>query len=399
MNLQEAEASFPAAPTAWWRSPAQGSTGPAGWSPLGSSDWTWPRSSDRPNHGLSERTAVVSAEPPFCAAVPPRYQTLCELGRGGMGVVYKARDTKLDRLVALKVLPSEWSDDEIARRRLICEAQAASAIDHPNICTIYDIDSTDAGQLCIVMAYCDGQTLRERLQGGALETEEILDIATQISDALEAAHTHGIVHRDIKPGNILIGSSGMVKIVDFGLASRLSGALGARALDERDIPGSPLGTPNYMAPERILELPVDPRTDLFSLGVVMYEMATQRKPFAGASVSETVANVLDRDPLPVTSLSPGRPRRLERVISKALAKEPGTRFQSASALREALRLIRRTPWPKMRTIVQPASTTPGLARRRSIPDRSLPPGLNRAAGTRSPILFLRTTIAIAPLKL
>jgi len=250
-----------------------------------------------------------------------------------------------------------------------------------------------------VMAYCDGQTLRERLQGGALETEEILDIATQISDALEAAHTHGIVHRDIKPGNILIGSSGMVKIVDFGLASRLSGALGARALDERDIPGSPLGTPNYMAPERILELPVDPRTDLFSLGVVMYEMATQRKPFAGASVSETVANVLDRDPLPVTSLSPGRPRRLERVISKALAKEPGTRFQSASALREALRLIRRTPWPKMRTIVQPASTTPGLARRRSIPDRSLPPGLNRAAGTRSPILFLRTTIAIAPLKL
>ena len=334
MNAQEAQTAFAPMPTAWWRSPdLEGIGCITRSSHRCSADWT------------SSRAA---AQPQLCTGVPPRYQIVTELGRGGMGVVYTAKDTKLNRLVALKLLPAEWGDDEIARRRLVCEAQAASATDHPNICTIYDIDSTEAGRLFIVMAHYDGETLQKRLQGKALRTEEVLDISIQITEALEAAHAHGVVHRDIKPGNILICRTGAVKVLDFGLASRLGSASDPNVLDELDIPGSPLGTPNYMAPERILEMPVDPRTDLFSLGVVMYEMATSKKPFAGASITETVTNVLDNDPLPLTSVSPARPLMLERVVNKALAKRPEDRFQSASELRQALYRIAQRRWLPMR---------------------------------------------------
>jgi serine/threonine protein kinase len=288
------------------------------------------------------RPAIRPAPPAFVGEAVSgthigRYEVVSELGRGGMGIVYKAKDPRLERLVAIKVLPSEWSLERTARDRFLREAQAASAIDHQNICTIYDIDSTSDEQLFIVMAHYEGQTLRQRLEGGALTNREIVDITIQIANALEAAHCHGIVHRDIKPGNIFLCRTGVVKVLDFGLARCFSAAADTELwLDGSDVPGRPLGTANYMAPERILEMPVDPRSDLFSLGVVMYEMATNRRPFAGASPAETVMNVLDNDPEPLTWISPERPRGLAKVVTRALAKSPKDRFQSAADLRTAL---------------------------------------------------------------
>jgi serine/threonine protein kinase len=266
-----------------------------------------------------------------------RYQVLAELGRGGMGIVCKARDRKLARLVALKLLPPEWHGDQAARERFMQEARAASSIDHANICTIYDIGSTREGQLYIVMAHYEGETLKKRLERGDLETREIVDIATQICDGLEAAHARGIVHRDIKPGNILLSRDGVVKVLDFGLARRFSERKDAETwLDGLDTPGRPLGTANYMAPERILDMPVDPRSDIFSLGVLVYEMATQRRPFAGSSPAETVMNVLEMVPEPLTLVCQSRPKSLERVVCKALAKSAKDRYQSAADLRHAL---------------------------------------------------------------
>ena len=219
------------------------------------------------------------------------------------------------------------------------EARAASAIDHHNMCTIHDIGSTREGRPFIVMALYEGETLKERLERGDLETGEIVDIATQICLGLEAAHTRGIVHRDIKPGNIFLCRDGVVKVLDFGIARRFSAAPDAETwLKGLDTPGRPLGTANYMAPERILELPVDPRSDLFSLGVLMYEMATKRRPFAGSSPAETVMNVLDVEPEPLTLVSPLRPDWLERIVHTALAKDANDRYPSALDLRNRLLL-------------------------------------------------------------
>jgi serine/threonine protein kinase len=274
---------------------------------------------------------------PFRNTGPGRYQPLCELGRGGMGVVYKARDRRLDRIVAIKFLPQEWNDDDVARERFIHEARAASAIDHQNICTIHDIGSTKDGRLFIVMAHYDGETLKQRLERGELETPEIVDIATQIAHGLEAAHRRGIVHRDVKPGNIFLCASGVVKLLDFGLAAGSSATQGEDAwLDNLDTPGRPLGTASYMAPERILEMPVDVRSDIFSLGVVIYEMATKRRPFGGESVFETIIDVLETEPAPLATAAPAHPAGLEKVVSKCLAKHPDGRFQSASELVSAL---------------------------------------------------------------
>jgi serine/threonine protein kinase len=243
--------------------------------------------------------------------------------------------------VALKFLPANSMDDPAALECVLHEAQSASAADHPNICTIHDIGSTDEGQPFIVMAHYEGQTLTEKLAHGPVETEEIVEIAAQIADALGAAHMGGIVHRDIKPANIFICSGGLVKVLDFGVASRLSEHTSAALMHRLDIPGRPVGTPNYMAPERILDMPVDPRSDLFSLGVLIYEMATGIRPFAGESTAETVINVLDNDPVPLTRLSPARPLGLERIVNKALAKHADERYQSASELGQALRGIGR----------------------------------------------------------
>ena len=187
------------------------------------------------------------------------------------------------------------------------------------------------------MAHYEGETLKERLERGDLETQEIVDIATQICRGLEAAHARGIVHRDIKPSNILLCRDGVVKVLDFGLARRVSATANAETwLEGLDTPGRPLGTANYMAPERILEMPLDPRSDIFSLGVLMYEMATKRRPFAGASPAETVMNVLDKEAEPLTLVSPSRPEWLERIVHTALAKDASDRYPSALNLRNRL---------------------------------------------------------------
>jgi serine/threonine protein kinase len=285
-----------------------------------------------PNPGSPER--VPSS---FLAPGTGRYEPLCELGRGGMGVVYKARDRRLDRIVAIKCLPREWTCDEVARERFLHEAQAASAIDHHNICAIYDIGSTKNGQLFIVMAHYEGETLKQRLERDDFGTHEILGISTQIASGLDAAHRRGIVHRDIKPGNIFLCADGVVKVLDFGLALRSNGAQDRTTwFDKLDTPGRPFGTVNYMAPERILETPVDPRSDVFSLGVVMYEMASKRRPFAGSSPAETAVNVLSKDAEPLMLVAPSHPAALGRIVHKCLAKDSNDRFQSASDLARAL---------------------------------------------------------------
>jgi eukaryotic-like serine/threonine-protein kinase len=274
---------------------------------------------------------------PLAAGSRNRYEVLDELGRGGMGIVYKARDRELGRLVAFKLLPFQLSRDEVSRERFIQEARAAAAIDHQNICTIHDIGSTREGQFYIVMAHYEGETLKERLEHCELETREIADIAMQVCRGLEAAHARGIIHRDIKPGNIFLCRNGLVKVLDFGLARHFSATTDEEtSLDVLDTPGRPLGTASYMAPERILEMPLDPRSDIFSLGVLMYEMATKRRPFAGPSPAETVLNVLEMEAEPLTLVCPSRPEWLERIVNKALAKGAKDRFQSAVDLHHSI---------------------------------------------------------------
>jgi len=261
------------------------------------------------------------------------YRILGKLGVGGMGVVYEAEDERLSRRVALKFLPDELADDPDATRRFQREAQTIALLNHPHICTIYDVDEHE-GRRFIAMERLEGMNLKLYMARKTLETPDIVELALQITDALEAAHAKGVVHRDIKPGNIFISGTGQVKVLDFGLARRFrTPETGEIELDGSTIPGRPLGTANYMAPERILQMPLDPRSDLFSLGVVIYEMATGRLPFAAASPSETVTNILENDPSPLTKLSPQRPVALERIVLRLLAKRADERYQSAADLR------------------------------------------------------------------
>jgi serine/threonine protein kinase len=264
------------------------------------------------------------------------YRITGKLGSGGMGIVFEAEDVRLPRKVALKFLPEESADDPDAERRFQREADTIAQLNHPNICTIYEIDRFE-GRVFIAMECVEGVNLKTYVARHELSTAAIVDISLQVAAALRSAHEKGIVHRDIKPGNIIVSETGQVKVLDFGLARRFNavdtGELGAEG---STIPGRPVGTANYMAPERILQLPLDPRSDLFSLGVVMYEMATGRLPFAGASPSETVANVLDNDPAPLTRLAPQHPKRLEQVINRLLAKRARDRYPTAAELSVAL---------------------------------------------------------------
>jgi serine/threonine protein kinase len=269
------------------------------------------------------------------------YRVTGKLGMGGMGVVYEGEDLRLSRPVALKFLSQDLAGDADATRRLRREAQTLGGLNHPNICTVYEIDEHD-GTAFIAMERVDGLNLKLHMARRVLRTAELIDIALQVTAALDAAHAAGIVHRDIKPGNILVGSNGQVKVLDFGLARRFMMAeTGELIPGGSTIPGRPMGTANYMAPERILQLPLDPRSDLFSLGVVIYEMATGRLPFGGASPSDTVNNVLDKDPVPLTSYAPDRPPQLERVVDRLLAKVAERRFQSAAELSNALASLTR----------------------------------------------------------
>jgi len=271
------------------------------------------------------------------------YRIVGKLGVGGMGVVYEADDTRLPRRVALKFLSEELVGDPEASRRLQREADNIARLNHPNICTIYEIDD-HKGSRFIAMERIDGVNLKLHMARATLADQEVVDIARQVAMALQAAHEEGIVHRDIKPGNIMVGDDGVVKVLDFGLARRFKmPETGEVTMYGSTIPGRPLGTANYMAPERISQGPLDPRSDLFSLGVVMYEMATGRLPFAGASPFETVTNIFDKDPAPLLALSPRRPAAIARVVERLLAKRAEDRYQSATALIEALEVPSNNP--------------------------------------------------------
>ena len=276
------------------------------------------------------------------------YRVVGKLGVGGMGVVYDAEDQRLRRRVALKFLPDELADDPDATRRFRREARTIALLNHPQICTVYEVDEHD-GRTFIAMERLEGTNLKTFMARKTLDTAEIVDIALQIARALEAAHAKGVIHRDIKPGNIFISEDRRVKVLDFGLARRVPTAESSEsfALEGSTIMGRPVGTASYMAPERILQLPLDPRCDLFSLGVVMYEMATGRLPFAAASPAETVTNILEKEPTPVIVLDPKRSGDLNGIIKKLLAKNVDGRYASASALCTDLEALRARRQPNL----------------------------------------------------
>jgi serine/threonine-protein kinase len=262
------------------------------------------------------------------------YKILSKLGEGGMGVVYKAEDTKLKRIVALKFLPPEQTRDKNAKARFMHEAQAASSLEHPNICSIHEIDETPDGRMFIVMPCYEGESLQEKIERGPLKLDETADIAIQVASGLSKAHEKGIVHRDIKPGNIFVTSDGLAKIVDFGLA-KLSG----RTKLTRT--GTAPGTLAYMSPEQLKGGDVDHRTDIWALGVVVYEMITGETPFRGDYEQAMSYSIINEAPKPVRTVRPDVPVEMERLIEKTLSKNPKERYQKATELIDALQSLKK----------------------------------------------------------
>jgi serine/threonine protein kinase len=274
-----------------------------------------------------------------------QFEVVAPIGKGGMGEVWKARDTKLGRFVAIKFVPGAWAADTHAVERLRSEARAASSLNHPNICTIYDFRELD-GHPLIVMEFMRGQTLGERLAGGVLKPQQVVDIGIQVTDALVAAHGRGIIHRDIKPDNIFLTDDGLVKVLDFGLAKHLPQKHHLDTTFATESQGlssdaGPAGTISYMSPEQASGEELDGRTDLFSLGVVLYACATGHPPFGGKTIAVVLSSILNRAPVAPVALNPEVPLRLQEVIYNCLEKDRELRYQSAGDLRAELKRVKR----------------------------------------------------------
>ncbi|MCH7772591.1 MAG: protein kinase, partial [Bacteroidetes bacterium] len=262
------------------------------------------------------------------------YKILEKLGGGGMGIVYKATDTKLDRTVALKFLPPHMLADKEAEQRFISEAKAASSFDHPNICTIHEIGKTDDDQLFIVMAYYQGETLKKKIERGPFKIEEAIDIVSQVAEGLKRAHKKGIVHRDIKPANIFITNDGIAKILDFGLVK-------VSTQTQLTVIGTTMGTVGYMSPEQTKGEEVDHRTDIWSLGIILYEMVTGKSPFKGEYDQAIMYSILNENPQPITGLRTGVPMELERIVNKILIKNQEERYQNIADILVDLKNIKK----------------------------------------------------------